>query len=61
MPHRSPEAQTMVGQRVPLVSEKVWGKRAATNEPVRKKRKTMGVALRKPGGISLSGDQTTRT
>ena len=45
----------------PQVSEKVRGKRAATDEPARKKMKMAGVAPRKPGGISLGGDQTTRT
>ena len=43
------------------MSEKVRGKRAATDEPDRKKRKTMGVAPRKPGDISLGGDHTIRT
>ena len=43
------------------MSEKVRGKRAATDEPDRKKRKTMGVAPRKPSGISLGSDQTTQT
>ena len=41
--------------------EKVQGKRAVTDEPARKKRKTAGVAPRKPSGISLGGDQTTQT
>ena len=45
----------------PLVLEKVQGKRVVTDEPGQKKRKTTGVAPRKPGGISLGGDQTTRT
>ena len=51
------------GQKVspPRVSEKVQGKRAATDEMACKKRKTAGVAPHKPGGISLGGDQTTRT
>ena len=43
----------------PPISEKVQGKRVATDEPAQKKRKTMGVAPRKPSGISLGGDQTT--
>ena len=43
------------------VSEKVRGKRAAADEPARKKRKTTGAAPHKPGGISLGDDQTTRT
>ena len=45
----------------PLVSEKVRGKRAVADEPARKKRKTAGAAPLKLGGISLGGDQTTRT
>ena len=40
--------------------EKVRGKRVAIDEPARKKRKTAGVIPRKPGGISLGGDQTTQ-
>ena len=43
------------------MSEKVQGKRVAIDELSRKKRKMAGVASRKPGGISLGGDQTTRT
>ena len=39
-----------------LVSEKVQEKRAAADEPARKKRKTAGVAPLKPSGISLGGD-----
>ena len=31
------------------------------DEPTQKKRKTVGVSPYKPGGISLGGDQTTRT
>jgi len=31
------------------------------DEPAQKKRKTAGVVPHKPGGISLGGDQTTRT
>ena len=42
------------------MSEKVRGKRAAQDEPARKKRKMAGVAPRKPGGISLGVDQTTQ-
>ena len=53
--------KVLVGRRVPPVSDKVWGKRAATDELARKKRKTAGVAPRKPGDISLGDDQTTRT
>ena len=45
----------------PPVSEKVRGKRAATDEPTRKKRKTAAAGPLKPGGILLGGDQTTRT
>ena len=60
-PHQSPEAQTLVGRIVPPVLEKVQGKRAVTDELARKKRKTAGVNHRKPGDISLGGDQTTRT
>ena len=41
--------------------EKVWGKRAVADELARKKRKIAGYAPLKPGGISLGGDQTTRT
>ena len=50
-----------VGQTesLPWVSEKVWGKRAATDELARNKRKTAGVAPRKQGNISLGGNQTT--
>ena len=44
-----------------LVSEKVQGKRAAADESAWKKRKTAGAAPLKPGGISLGGDQATRT
>jgi len=43
-----------------MVSEKVRGKRAAADAPAQKKRKTVGAVPRKPGGISLGGDQTTR-
>ena len=43
------------------VSENVQGKRAAADELTWKKRKTVGAVPRKPGGISLGGDQTTRT
>ena len=43
------------------MSEKVWGKRAAADELARKKGKTTTAAPLKPGGISLGGDQTTRT
>ena len=43
------------------ISEKVREKRAAVDEPARKKRKTACVAPCKLGGISLGGDQTTRT
>ena len=45
----------------PPVLEKVLGKRAAADEPAQKKRKTVAAAPLKPGGISLGGDQTTRT
>ena len=45
----------------PPVSEKVWGKRAAADEPAQKKRKTAAASPLKLGGISLGGDQTTRT
>jgi len=48
-------------ESLPPVSEKVQGKRAATDEPARKKRKTAAAGPLKPGGISLGGDQTTRT
>ena len=51
----------LVGRGVPLVSEKVWGKRAVIDEPARKKRRTTDVALRRPGVISLGGDRTART
>ena len=44
----------------PPVSEKVWGKRAATDEPAWKKRKMVGAAPRKLSDISLGGDHTTR-
>ena len=39
----------------------VRGKKAATDEPTQKKRKMAGAVPRKPGGISLGGDQTTWT
>ena len=45
----------------PPASEKVRGKRPAADEPAQKKRKTATAAPRKPGNISLGGDQTTRT
>ena len=45
----------------PLVSEKVWGKRATADELAWKKRKMAAAGLLKSGGISLGGDQTTRT
>ena len=44
-----------------LTSEKVRGKRAVADEPARKKRKTVSATPLKLGGISLGGDQTTRT
>ena len=44
----------------PPVSEKVQGKRAATDEPARKKRKTAAAGPLKPGGISLGGNQITQ-
>ena len=40
----------------PPMLEKVWGKRAAADEPARKKRKTADAAPHKPSGISLGGD-----
>ena len=43
------------------MSDKVRGKRAAVDEPAQKKRKMAGAIPRKPGDISLGGDQTTRT
>ena len=43
------------------MSEKVWGKRAAIDEPAQKKRRTVDVSPRKPGSISLGGDRTIRT
>ena len=45
----------------PLVSEKARGKRATADKPAQKKWKTVAAAPLKPGGISLGGDQTTRT
>ena len=45
----------------PPISKKVQGKRAAADEPTQKKRKTAAAAPLKLGGISLGGDQTTRT
>ena len=45
----------------PPVSEKTPGKRAVTDKPAPKKRKMTATAPRKPGGISLGDDQTTRT
>jgi len=44
----------------PPVSEKIWGKRLAKDEPAQKKRKTGAAAPRKPGSISLDDDQTNR-
>ena len=49
----------LVKGSVPLVSKKVQGKKEATDEPAQKKR-TMDVAPRKPGDISLGGGQTAR-
>ena len=49
----------MITRHVPPLSEKSRGKRAAADEPARKKRKMATVAPRKLGGISLGGDQTT--
>ena len=43
------------------MTEKTRGKRAATDELAQKKRKTAAVAPLRLGGISLGGDQTTRT
>ena len=43
-----------------LVSEKIHGKRLAVDEPARKRRKTVGTASYKPGGILLGDDQATR-
>ena len=51
----------LVRRRVPLVSEKVQGKRAVKDESVRKKRRTVDVAPRKLVGISFGGGQTTWT
>ena len=48
-------------ESTPIVSEKVLGKRAAADEPARKKRKTAGAIPHKLGGISLGIDQTTQT
>jgi len=45
----------------PPASEKVQGKRPAVDEPAQKKRKIAPTAPIKPGGISLGGDQATRT
>jgi len=45
----------------PKEREKVQGKRAGIDESACKKRKTVGAAPRKLGGISLGGIQTTRT
>ena len=44
----------------PPVSEKIWGKRPAIDEPAQKKRKITATAPRKSGGISLGDDQTNR-
>ena len=43
------------------MSEKTWGKRATTDETAQKRRKTATAAPLEPVGISLGGDQTTRT
>ena len=48
-------------ESLPRVSEKIQGKRVATDEPAQKKRKTVRLAACKSGGISLGGDQTTQT
>jgi len=48
-------------ESLPPVLEKARGERVATDELARKKRKTACAAHRKPGSISFSGDQTTRT
>ena len=45
----------------PWVSEKVRGKRAATDEPAHKKRKIVGAAPLRLGNISLGSGQITRT
>jgi len=45
----------------PPILEKVWGKRAVADEPAQKKRKMVGAAPIKPGGISLGDDQTSQT
>ena len=44
----------------PLVLEKARGKRVVADEPAQKRRKMVSAAPLKPGGISLSDDQTTR-
>ena len=60
-PHPNLKAKVLVRRRVPRVSEKVRGKRAAKDEPTQKKMRMVDVAPRKPGGISLGGDRTTQT
>ena len=49
----------LLREAVPSFGENT-GKRAAEDELARKKRKTAGAASRKPSGISLGDDQTTR-
>jgi len=44
----------------PPVSEKIRAKGLVADEPTQKKRKTGAAAPRKPGGISLGNNQTTR-
>ena len=50
------EAISILSESPSPVSEKIQGKRAAADEPTRKKRKTAGAAPLKPGDISLGGD-----
>jgi len=55
-PHPVEEAVSISSESPSPVSEKIHGKRAAEDEPARKKRKTAGAASLKPGGISLGDD-----
>ena len=60
-PRPNMEAKVLVKSGVPLVSEKVRGKRAVENEPAQKKRRTTDVAPHEPDNISFGGSRTART
>ena len=62
-PPPQPEEETVIisSEGPSPVSVKIQGKKAVADELAQKKRKTVGAAPLKLGGISLGGDQTTRT